>query len=158
MSKRKAYRPRAVMTNPLAALRPVSEQRRQRTLAIFWSALDGMTTGSNPGAEEWRLLSDCINTIECMALSLKKIAPDDVMPDIVASVGAMVRAKNRFQAGKGMRLDADGIQVIRRVIDYYAQCLEGLTEREMCVAQAETQRRVNMLLRSKVQRAEVISL
>ncbi len=80
----------------------------------------------------------------------------EVMPDINAAIGGMVRAKDRYQAGKGMRLDAEGITAIRTVIDYYGQCLEGFTEREMSMAQAETQARVNALLNGPRKAGQVV--
>ncbi len=156
MRKRSSYRPRPVMLNPLASMRPVSAARRDAVMAQFWLALSNMVSGTNPGVDDWRDLSDCLNTIETMALGMHKLRPDEVMPDINAAIGGMVRAKDRYQAGKGMRLDAEGIIAIRTVIDYYGQCLEGFTEREMSMAQAETQARVNALLNGPRKAGQVV--
>lgn len=156
--KRSAYRPRAVLADPLSLLRPADPQRRGTVLLRFLSALDAMTRGEHPGEAEWRDLSDAINTVETLALGLRKLDAGEVMPIVNAAISAMVGAARRFQSGQGMRLDAAGLQALRDVVDVYRQCLDGLTEREMAVAQAETQRRVNALLRAKKPNHQVIAL
>lgn len=156
--KRSTYRPRSVIADPLSLLRPADPQRRDAVMLRFLTALDSMARGSHPGEAEWRDLSDAINTVETLALHFKKLDASEVMPVVNAAISAMVCAANRFRAGHGMRLDALGLQALRDVIDVYRQCLEGLTEREMALAQAETQRRVNQLLRAKKTNHKVISL
>lgn len=156
--KRSTYRPRAVISDPLSLLRPADPQRRNAVLLRFLSAIDSMARGSHPGEAEWRDLSDAINTVETLALRLRKLEASEVMPVVNAAIAAMVGAANRFKAGQGMRLDAPGLQALRDVVDVYRQCLEGLTEREMALAQAETQRRVNALLHAKNPNHEVIAL
>lgn len=158
MRKRSPYRPRAVMANPLAALAPAPKAKRDRVIGEFLSSLDTMARGSHPGEEEWRSLSDAVNTVETLALALGKLNPAEVMPTVNACIAAMVGAAKRFQAGQGMRLDAAGLEALRDVIDIYDQCLAGLTEREMTQAQAETQRRVNALLHARKPNAQVIAL
>lgn len=156
--KRSSYRPRAVLTDPLSLLRPASKQAQDGVMLRFLSALDAMARGSHPGEAEWRDLSDAINTVETLALNLKRLDAAEVMPTVNAAIEAMVVAARRFQAGKGMRLDAAGLQSLRDVVSIYGQCLEALTEREMAMAQAETQRRVNHLLRARAPSHEVIAL
>jgi hypothetical protein len=158
MSARKRYRPRPVMTDPLSLLRPADPARRNAVILRFLTALDDMARGNHPGEAEWRDLSDAVNTVETLTLTLGKLAHAEVMPIVNQAIAGMVGAANRFKAGQGMRLDAAGLEALRTVIDIYRQCCEGLTEREMCMAQAETQRRVNELLRSKKPNREVIAV
>lgn len=158
MRKRSNYRPKPVLLNPLAAMQPAPKEQRDRVMGQFLSSLDTMARGSHPGEEEWRSLSDAINTVETLALHLHKLQPVEVMPTVNAAIAAMVGAAKRFQAGQGMRVDGPGLEALRDVLAIYEQCLQGLTEREMSQAQAETQRRVNALLRSKKPSAEVIAL
>jgi hypothetical protein len=156
--KRSTYRQKPVLLNPLAALRPASKEQRDRVMGEFLSSLDTMARGSHPGVEEWRSLSDAVNSVETLALHLHKLDPLEVMPTVNDAIAAMVAASKRFRDGQGMRLDAPGLKALRDVLAIYEQCLEGLTEREMSQAQAETQRRVSALLRSKTPSAEVIAL
>jgi hypothetical protein len=102
--------------------------------------------------------SDAINTVETLALVLRKLDPAEVMPTVNAAIAAMVGAASRFKAGQGMRVDGPGLEALRDVVGIYEQCLQGLTAREMAMAQAETQRRVNALLRSRKPTTEVIAL
>ncbi|HEV6964618.1 hypothetical protein [Roseateles sp.] len=156
--KRKACRPRTVITDPLSLLRPADPERRGKVLLQFYTALEAMARGEHPGEEEWRSLSDCVNTVETLALTLGKLDPAEVMPTVNAAIAGMVGAANRFKAGQGMRLDGPGLEALRDVVDIYRQALDGLTEREMAMAQAETQRRVNALMRARKPNHQVISL
>ena len=158
MRKRSAYRPKAVLTDPLSLLRPASREQRDAVMLRFTTALQEIASGRHPGEAEWRDLSDAINTVETLALSLGKLEPTEVMPTVNAAIAAMVGAAKRFQAGQGMRVDGPGLEALRDVLAIYEQALVGLTEREMAMAQAETQRRVNALLRSRKPSAEVIAL
>lgn len=99
-----------------------------------------------------------INTVETLTLIQRKLLIDEVMPAVRTATDAMVAAALRFKAGHGMRLDGAGLEALREVLAIYEQCLEGLTEREMAQAQAETQRRVNALLHARKPSAEVIAL
>lgn len=158
MRKRSRYRPKAVIVDPLTLLRPASPDAKAKVMLRFLTALDHIARGEHPGEDDWRDLSDAINTVETLALHLGKLDPSEVMPVVNAAIAGMVGAANRYRAGQGMRLDAAGLEALRDVIDIYGQCLDSLTEHEMAMAQAETQRRVHALLRAKQQRAEVISL
>ncbi|WP_337878407.1 hypothetical protein [Caldimonas sp.] len=151
-------RPQAVIVDPLTLLRPAAREQRDRVMARFLTALDAMVRGEHPGIDEWRDLSDAINTVETLCLHQHKLVPQEVMPTIDAAIKGMVEAAQRYKAGQGMRLSGEGLQALRDVLAIYEQCCEELTEHEMAQAQAETQRRVHALLRSKTKRPEVIEL
>jgi hypothetical protein len=99
-----------------------------------------------------------LESIETWAKALKEFHSAEVMPTVNAAIAAMVGAASRFKAGQGMRVDGPGLEALRDVVGIYEQCLQGLTAREMAMAQAETQRRVNALLRSRKPTTEVIAL
>jgi len=151
-------RPRSVISDPLSLLRPATPEQRMKVMLRFRTALATIETGEHPGIDEWRDLSDAINTVETLCLHQHKLVPQEVMPTINAAIAAMVEAARRYQAGKGMRFSGPGMHALRDVLDIYEQCLEGLTEREMALAQAETQRRVHALLRRRTPSKEVIEL
>lgn len=156
--KRSAHRPRAVLASPFTLTRPAPKAKTDRVLLRFLTALDAMSRGEHPGEQEWRDLSDAINTVETLALTLRKLDEAEVMPFVHKAVAALVGAANRFKAGQGMRLDAAGLQALRDVVDVYRQCLEGLSEHDMTKAQAETERRMHALLRAKKPNHQVIAL
>lgn len=158
MRKRSAYRQRAVLSDPLSLLRPASREQRDQVMARFLTALQEIAAGRHPGEAEWRDLADCLNTVETLALHQHKLSPAEVMPTVNAAIAAMVGAAHRFKAGQGMRVDGSGLESLRDVLAIYEQCLHGLTEREMAMAQAETQRRMNALLHSRKPNPQVIAL
>lgn len=146
---RKAYRPRAFVSNPLAVFRPAPEAAREALMLKFYSALESMVRGSHPDSEDWRLLADAINVLETLALHTRRLPAADVMPMVNAAITGMVGAAKRFRAGQGMRLDAPGIEAIRQCLGVYAAAMALLTEREMSAARDETQRRLNLIYRSR---------
>jgi hypothetical protein len=155
--KRSAYRPKAILSDPLTLLMPPTKAQKQALMLRFLTALDAMASGSHPGDDEWRDLSDAINTVETLVRQ-KKLAAAEVMPTLNAAIAAMVGAASRYKAGQRMGFDGPGIKAVREVIDVYGQCLDGFTAREMAFAQAETQREVNRLLHSKTGQREVIEI
>lgn len=156
--KRSTYRPRSVISDPLSLLRPASKPQRDKVLLVFLSALEALARGEHPDDEDWRLLSDAINTIETLTLHMQRLSAAEVMPTVNLAIAAMVGAAKRYQSGQRMGVDGSGLQALRDVVGIYEKCLNGLTEREMAVAQQLTQQRVNRLLRSRGLEREVVSL
>lgn len=155
--KKRRYRPRPVITDPLTLLRPASKDRAGKVMLTFLTALDCIERGQHPGEEEWRSLSDAVNTLETMCV-IGMLDSAEVMPIVSAAVVAMALAAKRFHAGHGMRFDGPGIRALRDVIDVYRQCLEGYTEREMARAQQATRDRMRRLLMAKNPGAELIAV
>lgn len=158
MRKRSAYRPKPVISDPLSLMRPASQSQRDALLLRFLTALEEMARGEAPAEDEWRDLSDAVNTVETLALSLGKLDRREVMPLVNLAIAAMVDAARRFKAGQGMRLDAAGLQALRDVVEVYRQCMELLPERVMVVAHQMTVQRVNELLRIRNTHPEVVTL
>ena len=113
---RPVRRPQAVIVDPLTLLRPAAREQRDRVMARFLTALDAMVRGEHPGIEEWRDLSDAINTVETLCLHQHKLVPQEVMPTINAAIKGMVEAAHRYKAGQGMRLSGEGLQALRDVL------------------------------------------
>jgi hypothetical protein len=144
---KKRYRPRPVDHNPLARLTHADPALVRRTLASFESALLSMQSGSVPTVDDWRLMADCVNTVETLTFGdSPKLLEAEVRSTLEAATAGMRRAGERFKDGKSMRLDASGLEALRDCIAIYRQCAEGLTAREMIDAQNETARRVAELL------------
>jgi hypothetical protein len=136
-----------VHSDPLAAFRPVDKERRDMAVARFRSALDAVMRGASPDEHDWRLLADVVNLVETLADDMGKLPVDQAKPHLDSASEAMVAAARRWRAGQGMRLDAPGVQALRRVIDIYEQCLELLTERVMDQARERTQKRLERIWR-----------
>lgn len=147
MRKKGARRAQQVLSDPLAAFRPVDKERRDMAVARFRSALDAVMRGASPDEHDWRMLADVVNQVETLADDMNKMPVEEARPHLDAATEAMVAAARRWHAGQGMRLDAPGVQALRRVIDIYEQCLELLTERVMDQARARTQARLERIWR-----------
>lgn len=147
MRKHSTRRPRALI-NPLTRMSPAPKSKRDRVMLSFHTALESMVSGRHPGEEEWRSLSDAVNSIETL-VGMGKLLDHEVMPMVDAAIAAMVGAAKRYRAGNGMRLDGVGMEAMRRIIDVYDQCLIGFTEAEMAEAQHRTQERLNAIWRAK---------
>lgn len=155
--KRSAYRPKPVI-NPLTALVPAPADKRERVMARFRSSLETIARGSHPGAVEWRDLADACNLVETLTLHMGRLIPEEVIPSVKAATDSMKQAARRYRESDVMRLDAAGLEALRDVISIYEQCLEGLTQREIEQARAETERRVREIRRSKKPSSEVVEL
>ena len=157
MKRRKAYRQKPVV-NPLTALSPMPNAKRDLVMGRFLSSLDTMARGSNPNAVEWRDMADLCNLVDTLALQMGRLIPDEVMPSVQTATQSMKEAARRYRESDVMRLDAAGLEALRDVIAIYEQCLKGLTEREIEQARAETERRVREIRRSKTRSTEVVEL
>ncbi|MGL4573569.1 MAG: hypothetical protein ACRCV9_02140 [Burkholderiaceae bacterium] len=154
--KRSRYRPKPVISDPLSLMRPASQSQRDKVMLVFLTALDAIAHGKHPGQEEWRQLADCLNTLETLALHQGKLIPGEVMPMVDAAAAGMVDAAKRFADTGTIRVSGMALEALRDAVSVYDQCLTTLTEREMAMAQAETQRRVHALQRSN--NTEVVSI
>lgn len=124
---------------------PASADKRERLMGTLRSALEGIARGTHPGEEDWRLLSDAVNLVETMEMR-GNLDRGDTTVVMTAALKGMVLAAERYRAGKGMRMDGEGMQAMRQVLDIYEQTLEGLPERETVQIMIETQRRVSAVL------------
>jgi hypothetical protein len=159
MRKHSRYRQRPVISDPLSLLRPAPKAMRDALMLNFYTALEALSRGEHPGPDEWRSLSDAINSVETLATCAKpKLVPAEVMPLVNAAIEAMVQAANRYKAGQRMGVSGPGLQALRDVVAVYEQCLTNLTEREMALAQQETQRRVNEILRARQPNEETVCM
>jgi hypothetical protein len=157
--KHSTYRPRPVISDPLSLLRPAPKAMRDALMARFLTALEAMARGEHPGEAEWRDISDTINTVETLATCAKpKLVAAEVMPLVSAAITAMVEAANRYKAGRRMGVSGPGLQALRDVVAVYEACLTTLTEREMAMAQQETQRRVHEILKARQPTEETVCM
>lgn len=148
MSKRKAYRPKAVMLNPLASVVPMSTTKRNKLELYYLTAIAAVANGSYPGIEEWRSLADIVNVVETLVFQ-GKLLREEILPDVVTANEAMRAAAKRYQAGHGMRLSGVGLSALREIAAVHTHCLTQLTEREIEQAIAETRRAIVAVQRDR---------
>ena len=120
---------------------PAPKEKRDRVLLTYLAALDTIASGKHPGNEEWRQLSDAVNTVETLVLR-GNLAAREIEPALNAAGAAMAHAAERYSAGAGMRMDGAGLRALREIIEIYRVAMDGLPELEIALAQVETQERI----------------
>ena len=155
MKKRKAYRPRPLMHNPLSIMCPIPASAVAELELRYLGAIDMIASGAHPGENEWRDLADMLNITDTLVLQ-GKLSRVEVEPSVQAANVAMREAAHRFSEGKGMRMSGPGLEALRDVAAIHKQCLEGFTQREIEIAIAETNRAI--LAKRRDSSAEFTSL
>lgn len=157
MSKkaRKAYRPRILTVSTLLSRMvirsttehnaPASQEKQDRVMMRFLSAIDSIARGAAPGNDDWYDLSDAINTVEIMCRR-GVVDESEVMPTVNAAILAMRDCGVRFKAGHAMRMSGDGLQAVRDVVGIYADVMAQLSEADMAMLQCDTQEFVAAIL------------
>ncbi len=137
MSKRKAYRPRP-MVSPLMFLQPASQAWRDQTETRLLSALASLASGSAPSMADWKSIADVIALLETLVIDKPALMPADVIAVCEVAAEAMLEATRRFQDGKALRLSGIGINACRDVIDVYVQAAALLMPAELHKAECRT--------------------
>jgi hypothetical protein len=156
--KRKAYRPKRIITDMMIFLRPTPPQKRQQKLLRCHTALQEISCGKQPGRDEWGELCDVVNVLETLTMHHKKLLADEVMPTLEAATTSMMDACRRYHKGQGLRLDATGLQAMRDALAMYTQVTEQLTEREIIAAEADTAVIINQHARKPRPGVEVMGI
>lgn len=143
MSKKKsAYRPRAIMS-PWASFQVMPKSLREQEMLTMFSAIDAIARGEDPGVDDWRALSDALNTVE-MLMEHREIDCEHEATT-QAAISAMVHAADRYKSGKGMRMSGPELQAMRDVLALYEACLERKTWMVMHRARQAVAQRVRDL-------------
>jgi hypothetical protein len=114
--------------------------------------LHAIVRGTEPKPDDWRVVCDAINLMETLVFDGKLDDADGTLPK---AVEAMTDAATRSVEGKGMRLDALGIQVVRGVLEDYQFVLESLSHRAMLICHRDTEKRIHKLQSGKRQSHDV---
>lgn len=118
---------------------PMPEFIRTHKLTRVRGGLLAIMKDDEPKADDWRVIVDAVNLMDTLVLQGKI---EDAGGTLTAATNAMDDAARRALHGKGIRLDAPGISVLRGVLDDYEFVLESLSHREMMVCHRETEKRM----------------
>lgn len=136
---------------------PTPEFLRTHQLTRMHGGLHAIVRGDDPKPDDWRVVSDAVNFME--TLVDEGVVSDDqgLLHD---AAKAMHAAAVRSQNGKGIRLDASGIQALSGVLQDYQDVLETLPHRTMMQCYVKTEHRIRELQagRGKAHDVEVTSL
>lgn len=144
MRKRSKYRPKPIIS-PLDYLQPTGPAQLMAHMLPIYTALECIASGKEPGTEEWRHLSDCVNITE--QLCKMGHLPADTQAIANDAIAALVRASVRYKNARGMRLDSDGIRALRTCVGVYDQATTLLPQAAVYKAQCAVIRRTAAILR-----------
>jgi hypothetical protein len=126
---------------------PMPLEKRRYQLTRMWSGLAAIEKAPEPTTDDWRVCSDAVNLMETLVDDMKLCQDSSgLLQDAVA---ALAMAGRRHQAGGHIRLDAQGIQAVRAVLEDYASMLESLSHRTMLRCHQLTERRLRAILAGK---------
>lgn len=125
---------------------PTPEAKRRYQLTRMWGGLAAIERAERPTTDDWRVCSDAVNLIETLVAMGELQDADGLLQD---AVRALAHAGARHLRGEPIRLDAQGIQAVRAVLEDYAAALETLPARTVVHAHRKTEQRIRDILAGK---------
>jgi hypothetical protein len=138
--RRRAIRAAQQACEAIADQPPTASEHLARVLSLH-SSLDTIARGSHPGRAEWDALADVVNQLQTLA------ARDAVRiePGMIDAVeGAMAKAGGRYKAGRPLRMDGEGLSLLRECVEAYLLWAEGATRREITGLATDTAARIRV--------------
>ena len=127
-----------MMASPHA---PTPADSRRHQLTRMWAGLANIETADEPTADDWRVCSDAVNLMETLTLDMRVC--EDSGGLLMDAITALANAGRRYFSHGVIRLDANGIQLVRAVLEDYAAMLEALPHRTMVRCHRLTERRIH---------------
>lgn len=133
------------------------EATRTSQLTRMWAGLAAIEQSPNPTTDDWRVCSDAVNLMETL---VDMYVVEDNSGLLQDAITALALAGKRQTAGNAIRLDAQGIQAIRAVLEDYASVIEQVSARTMIHCHRLTERRIREILlgRKRPHDIEIINL
>lgn len=129
-----------------SATAPMPKATRTHHLNVMWQGLAAIETAAAPSNEDWRVCSDAVNYMETMVRSGLCLDERGLIADAIA---ALAQAFKRKVAGGVIRLNGQGIQAVRAVLEDYAEVLATIPHQHAVLAHMQTERRVRQYLTGK---------
>lgn len=125
---------------------PLAEKKRRHQLTMMFEALNNLETVENPTGTDWERVNDAVMIMEALKDMGVVDDSENLLEDAMEALG---RAGSRNMEGKPLRLDGQGIQTIRAVLEDYASVLEAIPARTMIAAHRKAEQRVQKILRKR---------
>ena len=125
---------------------PLPEHKRQFQLTRMFDALRNLETAEKPTITDWERVNDAVMIME--ALKDMNLVEDNqgLLDDAMEALG---KAGDRSLNGKTLRLDGQGIQTLRGLLEDYSEVLEVLPARTMLAAHRKAESRILKLMGRK---------
>lgn len=126
---------------------PLPEATRRHQLTRMWAGLASIEKAEAPTTDDWRVCSDAVNLMETL---VDMYVVEDNSGLLQDAITALAMAGKRNMDGKAIRLDAQGIQAVRAVLEDYAAVIEQVSARTMIHCHRLTERRIREILMGKM--------
>ena len=132
--------------------KPIDASKRRHQLTRMWDGLASIETAPAPSTEDWRVCSDAVNLMETM-VNMQIV--EDANGLINDAVTALAMAGKRHMKNGVIRLDAQGMQAVRAVLEDYASVIEQISERTLIQVHRNTEKRIREILVGRKQPHDV---
>ncbi len=133
--------------------KPLPVEKRTHQLNRMWMGLAAIERDANPSKDDWRVCSDAVNLLDTLIDDGHAEDTQGLLPD---AVEALATAAQRHRPGQvPIRLDAAGIQLVRAVLEDYAQLLGVISHRTMLETQNKTDLRIWEIQQGRMQDRDV---
>lgn len=132
---------------------PMPEFMQTHQLTRMHGGLHAMLRGDDPKPDDWRVVVDAVNLMETLVLQGKIVDDSGTLADATL---ALTAAAQRSVQGKGIRFDAQGIAVVRGVLEDYETVLSFLSHREMMMCHRATEKRIWDIKAGKRQTHDIV--
>ena len=135
-----------------STVHPLPEATRVSQLSRMWEGLAAIERAPEPTVDDWRVCSDAVNLLESLIVMGELQDVDGLLPEAVHTIWTCGK---RYNEGRGLRLDARGIFVVRSILEDYAEALAALPARTMIQAHRRTERRIQEIQAGRKQPHDV---
>lgn len=138
-----------MMANPE---RPMKDSARDHQLTRMWSGLAALETAVTPTQQDWIAVSDAVNMMETLVEMGFAEDKDNLIEEAVFILKATAE---RYKNGQQLRLTGAGIQLLRGILEDYAELTKQLDERTMVHAHRKTEMRIQDILHGRAKEKDI---
>jgi hypothetical protein len=132
--------------------RPMKESARDHQLTRMWSGLAALETAVTPTQQDWIAVSDAVNMMETLVEMGFAEDKDNLIEEAVLILKATAE---RYKNGNQLRLTGAGIQLLRGILEDYAELTKQIDERTMVHCHRKTEMRIQDILHGRAKPKDV---
>jgi len=144
----------SLMDEMLASpVQPTPQASQVHQLTRMYGGLHSIETAARPSVDDWRVCSDAVNLMETLVASGVVQDTSGLLADAVFALS--VAGRRHVKSNAPIRLDGEGIQAVRAVLEDYRALLAVLPHRTMVQCHRATERRLRDILAGRRQAHDV---
>lgn len=130
-----------------SATEPMPQASRTHHLSVIWQGLAAIETATRPTDKDWCACSDAVNDMQQLVREGLCQDGSGLIDDAIEALATAL--KRSLKTGAAIRLDGQGIQTVRAVLEDYASALDALPHRTAVLCHMKTERRIREVLTGK---------